>query len=121
MVRTWIDRRARPSALARVRRFAAIGFAACVAYAGMSLSPAIVDLYAAGARRDGSTDPANDAQRAKDAQLDAIHRTASSVAKIEIAAGLLAALLHVWTVRTRRPDEDDEFVPGPLPPGPRGG
>jgi hypothetical protein len=119
MLRTWIDRRQRPSVVSRVRRFAAIVFAGCVAYSGMSLSPAIVDLYASGARRDAAAGAAPDgAQGPKNAELDAIHQRASQIAKIEVAAALVAALLHVWTVRCRRPDEDDDEVLAPLPPGP---
>lgn len=119
MLRTWIDRRQRPSVLSRVRRFAAIVFAGCVAYSGMSLSPAIVELYAAGARRDAAAEAAPDAsQGSKNAELDAIHQRASQLAKIEVAAGLLAALLHVWTVRTRRPEDEDDEALAPMPPGP---
>lgn len=110
IVRTWAARGRARLPLARARRFMAIGAALCAVYIGTSLSPRINQLHADGARRgDGDLG----------AELDAIHKRAELIGKIEAALAVGLVALHVLTLRTRDEDEDDEDAPAPFAPGPR--
>jgi hypothetical protein len=109
VVRTFLARRSAPSLAARARRLVAIGLAAAATWMGTSVSPAILDLYAAGARR-GVGD--------EGAALEAIHQKATTIGNLEALLGAALVALHVST--RRGPARDEEHVAdAPLPPGPR--
>lgn len=110
VVRTYLARRERQRIADRVRRLSGIFLAGAVAFMGLSLSPAINDLHAQGARR-GEGDLG--------ARLEQIHKQAEMVGRIEAALGLLCIVLHVFTLRSPRSEDDDLDAPAPLPPGPR--
>lgn len=112
LARTWTARRRARALPARVRRIAGIAVAAAAAYIGTSLSPRINQLHEEGVHR-GEGD--------RGAELDAIHKRAELVGKIEAAAALALVALHVFTLRTRDDDdeEEDDDAAAPLPPGPR--
>jgi hypothetical protein len=110
VVRTFLARRRRRAAVERIRGALAIALAGAAAFTGLSLTPRIVELHHAGARRGVGDDGA---------ALDRTHRQAEMVGKAEVAMGVAVLALHVFTLRARRPeDEDDELAaPAPLPPG----
>ena len=111
IARTWAARGRSKQLVPRIRRFAGILAALCAVYIGTNLSPAINQLHADGVRRgDGE----------QGAQLDAIHKRAELVGKLEAVLALGLVVLHVFTLRTRDDeDEEDEDAPAPLAPGPR--
>ncbi len=111
IVRTWAARGRSRQVVHRVRRIAAILAALCAVYIGTSLSPQINGLHAAGVHR-------GDGERG--AELDAIHKRAELVGKLEAALALALVALHVFTLRTRDDEEDEgDDAPAPLAPGPR--
>ena len=112
IVRTWAARARSRRLVPRIRRIAAVITALCAAYIGTSLSPRINQLHADGVRR-GEGDLG--------AELEAIHKRAELVGKIEAALAVGLVALHVLTLRTRDDDEEDEDedAPAPLAPGPR--
>jgi hypothetical protein len=83
--------------------------AAGAAYGGLSLTPRINELHRAGARRG---------EGAMGAELDRVHKNAETVGKAETALCVLIVALHVFTLATPRPgdDEEDDYV-APAPPG----
>jgi hypothetical protein len=107
VVRTFLARSRPRGVAARVRRLAAIALAATTTWMGTSVSPAIVDLYASGARR-GVGD--------EGAQLEEIHARATQLGKVEVALAVALVALHVAT-RRRSPDDDEHVADAPLPPG----
>ena len=113
VIRTWAAGRGGRGVWPRVRRYVAIFMAAAATYFGLVLSPRIVELHRAGAVRGAGPNGQ---------ELDRIHGRARTIGQIEAALGVALVALHVFTLRTRRPDddddEDDEAV-APLPPGPR--
>ncbi|MCC6557112.1 MAG: DUF4149 domain-containing protein [Polyangiaceae bacterium] len=114
LVRTWAAGRRRTLA-ARVRRLVAMLLAGAVAYVGLVLTPRIIELHRAGARRgDG----------AQGQELDRIHRRAELAGRAELFLGAAVVVLHVFTLGARRPEDDeeddDDHAFAPLPPGPRG-
>ncbi len=112
IARTWAARGRSRRLVHRVRRIAAILAALCAVYIGTSLSPRINQLHADGVHR-------GDGERG--AELDAIHKRAELVGKLEAVLALGLVALHVFTLRTRDEDDDDadEDAPAPLAPGPR--
>ena len=112
IARTWAARGRSRRLVHRVRRIAAIRAALCAVYIGTSLSPRINQLHADGVHR-------GDGERG--AELDAIHKRAELVGKLEAVLALGLVALHVFTLRTRDEDDDDadEDAPAPLAPGPR--
>lgn len=110
VVRTFLARREPQSGAVRIRRLAGILFAACTAYMGLALSPAINELHRSGARR--GVGPEGD-------KLEMIHQRASLVGKVETGLGLLLVGLHVFAIRGQRRDDEDDDVSAPAPPGPR--
>jgi hypothetical protein len=112
IVRTYLARRKARRPAARVRRMAGVLLAGAIAYQGMVVTPAIVDLHAGGAERG-----VGDAGQ----RLEAIHDRASVVGRVQAALAVLVVVLHVLTLSRPRPeDEDDDEAAAPLPPGPRG-
>jgi len=112
IVRTYVGGARARTPIARVRRFAAVGLAAAIAYGGMFVSPAILELHRSGVSR--SVGEAG-------SRLEAVHERASALGKVEalLAAALVA--LHIVTLPRGRPeDEDEDDVAAPLAPGPRG-
>ena len=109
VVRTFLARRERPSVAQRARRLSAIALAGCTAVMGLSLSPTIRELHQGGASRG---------QGEAGQRLDAVHKRAELVGKIEIALAVALVGLHMATVRAGRDAEDDLEAPTPLPPGP---
>ncbi len=105
--RTFLARRDRRRVGPLVRRLFGVVFAACTAYVGVSLTPAINGLHRAGIVRGEGDDGA---------RLDAIHKRAELVGKAELAVGIVLVALHVFTIR--RGDEADGQFAAPLPPGP---
>jgi hypothetical protein len=79
-----------PSLSARTRTALAIAAAAAAIYGGTQLSPKIIALHAAGAVRGFGPDGT---------ELERLHALAESIAKIEVAAGLLLLALEVTTLR----------------------
>lgn len=111
VARTWAAGGRARLPVARVRRIAAFVIAGCAAYLGLVLTPQINDLHKAGVRRRVGPEGA---------ALDAIHRRAELVGKIETGLGVALVMLHVFTLPLRRPeDDDDQDYAEPLPPGPR--
>jgi hypothetical protein len=109
VVRTFLARREPPGTSVRVRRLAGMLFAACTAYMGLFLSPAINDLHRGGARM--SVGPEGE-------RLAIIHQRASTVGKVECVLGLLLVGLHVFTIRSRNiADDDEEDAATPGSPG----
>jgi hypothetical protein len=80
----------RNRAFERTRTALAVVAAGGAIYGGTRLSPAILALHAAGAVRGFGADGL---------ELERVHRLAESVAKVEVAAGLLLLALHVTTLR----------------------
>ena len=113
VVRTFLARRRRRGAAERIRLALAIVLAGAAAYGGLALTPRIMELHEAGARRGFGDDGA---------LLEAIHQRAELVGKVDTALAAVLVGLHIFTLRARRPeDEDDQVgVAAPLPPGPRG-
>ena len=112
VARTWAAGVRGRSAAARVRRALAVLIAACAAYTGLSITPHINELHRAGAQRG---------QGPLGEELEAIHRRAESLGKVETALGVALVALHVFTLAARRrDDEHDEqgAYAEPLPPGP---
>ena len=111
IVRTWASGARARQLPARLRRIASVLVALCVAYIGTSLSPRIMELHRSGVHRG---------EGEQGAELEAVHRRAELVGKIEIVLALGLVALHVFTLRTRDDDEnEDDDAPAPLPPGPR--
>lgn len=111
IVRTWAARGRARTVIARVRRFAGVLVALAVTYIGTSLSPRINELHEQGVRRG---------EGEQGAVLEAIHKRAELVGKIELALALGLIVLHVFTLRTRDDEEEeDDGALAPLPPGPR--
>lgn len=114
IARTWAAGLPGRTLAARIRRFCAIFMAFAATYVGMALTPRINELHRAGVRRDESP---------QGQVLEAIHKRAELAGK----AGMLFAVgfvaLGVFTLRVRRPEDEDEDEIGevfaPLPPGPR--
>lgn len=110
IVRTWAARGRARHLVPRIRRMAAIVVALCAAYIGTALSPRIMELHRAGVVRG---------QGELGADLEAVHRRAELVGKIEIALALGLVALHVFTLRARQDEDEEDDAPAPLPPGPR--
>src|SRR5262249_33285802 len=108
IVRTFVARGDRRSASARVRRIAAVVMAMAAAYGGLVLTPKIIELHRAGASRGVVPDGE---------ELDRIHRRAEAVGKAEVGLGVLLVALHVFTVKARRSEDEEDDAPAPLPPG----
>lgn len=110
VVRTFLARRRRRAAVERIRGALAIALAGAAAFTGLALTPRIVELHQAGARRGVGDDGA---------RLEATHRQAEMVGKAEVAMGIAVLALHVFTLRARRPEDDDDDLaaPAPRPPG----
>jgi hypothetical protein len=111
VTRTWASGGRARSLAARIRRVLGVLMAAGAAYGGLSLTPQIIELHRAGAQRGRG--PLGD-------ELERIHKRAESVGKVETAAGVALVALHVFTLGSRRPEDDEESV-APLPPGPAQG
>jgi hypothetical protein len=111
VARTWAGGARARTAAARVRRIAAVLMAAGAAYGGLSLTPHILELHRAGAQRGEGPDGA---------ELDRTHKRAELVGKVETGLGALLVVLHVLTLATRRPGEDEgeDAYTAPAPPGP---
>lgn len=107
VARTWAAGRGGVSAVARVRRLAAIVLALLVGYGALIVTPKINELHLSGAVR--GVGPEGEL-------LDAIHKRAEMFGKIEVVLGILVVVLHVLTLKGRREEESES--PGPLPPGP---
>lgn len=112
VVRTWAAGPRGRTIPARIRRMLGILMAAGAAYVGLSLTPRIAQMHVDGVRRMVGPEGA---------LLERIHKQAEAVGKAEVVMGVALLLLHVFTIKARRPEDfdDDSFSPGPLPPGPR--
>ena len=105
VARTWAGGRLGASVAARIRRAVAVLLALSAAYVGLVVSPQLAAMRLAAA-----TD------------LDRIREPlarAALVADVEVVLASALVLLHVLTIATRRPDDDDD-AEAPLPPGPFG-
>ncbi len=109
VVRTFLARRSRQRISVRIRRLSGIFLAMAVAYIGLALSPKINEMHLQGVRR-GEGEAGQ--------ELEAIHKRAELVGKLEIGLGLLVIALHVATIRGRSEDDDEPQGYAPLPPGP---
>jgi hypothetical protein len=112
IVRTFLHRKRRPTLVERLRRTVAIVMAAGAAYVAAVSTPRIMDMHRAGVRRNVGPEGA---------AMEATHERAEAIGKAQVALGVALVALHVFTLRARRPEdeEDEEDVPAPLPPGPR--
>ncbi|MBK9260282.1 MAG: DUF4149 domain-containing protein [Polyangiaceae bacterium] len=113
IARTWAAGPSGRTAAARIRRFCAILMALATTYVGMALTPRINELHRAGVRRDGTP---------QGQVLEAIHRRAETVGKAGMVFAASFVALGIFTLRVRRPEDDDDDVGevfAPLPPGPR--
>lgn len=108
--RTWAEGARGRRLGARLRRLAVLVVAAGVAWVGASLGPRIQALHASGAQRG---------QGEAGVELEGLHRKAELSGKLELAAALALALLHVLTLEGRRRHDEEDDVVGPAPPGPR--
>lgn len=110
IVRTAVGRARARAPLARIRRLAAVGLAGAIAYGGMVVSPAILELHRSGVSRNVGE---------AGTRLEAVHQRASTLGKVEalLAAGLVA--MHILTLPRPRPEDDEDEASAPLPPGPR--
>lgn len=109
VARTWASLRRRRALAPRLRRLAAILVSASAAYIAIVITPQINRLHQSGVTR-GEGDGG--------AQLDAIHKRAELIGKVELIFGVALVGLHVFTIRSRSEDEDDDDdAPAPLPPG----
>src|SRR5262249_11879017 len=79
-----------PSVTDRLRTALAVLATAAAVYGGARLSPAIVELHAAGAMRGFGEDGE---------RLHRLHKRAELIAKVEVVAGLLLLALQVTTLR----------------------
>lgn len=114
IARTWAGGLSGRTTLARIRRMSAIFMAFAAAYVGLALTPRIIELHRNGVRRD---------ETAEGRVLESIHRRAESTGKAGLVCAVAFVGLSIFTLRVRRPDEEDEDEVGevfaPLPPGPR--
>ncbi len=110
VARTLVAGRRSRTLAARARRLAAVLMALGAVYTGLRITPRITTLHHEGARRglgEGG------------AELERIHRSAELIGKAVTLAGVVVITLHVFTLGLKKPEEDDDDAPGPLPPGPR--
>lgn len=110
VARTWAAGGRARRVPARVRRVVAVAMAACAAYIGLSLTPQINAMHRSGVRRFVG---------AEGMALEAIHKRAEMVGKVETGLGAALVALHVFTLGARRPEDEDDDAAEPLPPGPR--
>jgi hypothetical protein len=110
VARTWAAGGRARLVWARVRRVTAFVMAGCAVYLGLALTPQINALHRSGALRHEG--PAGEV-------LDAVHKRAELVGKIETGLGVVLVALHVFTLPLRRPEDDEQDYAEPLPPGPR--
>jgi hypothetical protein len=108
VARALLHRRAPQRPWDRVRRLVAIGLAGCAATMAFNLTPEIRRLHESGAVRG---------EGEQGMLLEATHRRAELVGKLESGLALGLIFLHVLTLRGRTEEEE---VSAPLPPGPRG-
>jgi len=112
VVRTWIARREPRGTAARVRRIVAVVMASFAAYEGLLLTPRILELHRAGARRNVGPEGA---------ELERVHVRAEQVGKLDLSLGVALIALHVFTVASsrsgRRKEEDDDVALAPRAPG----
>jgi hypothetical protein len=99
VARTWAAGAGARSLAARVRRFSSVIMAACAVYIALALSPHINELHRGGAQRGVG---------ALGEELERTHKMAEAVGKLETGLGVLVVVLHVFTLATRRPGDDDE-------------
>lgn len=112
VLRTLLAGRRARALTARARRIIAVLMTASAAYIALVVTPTINDLHRAGARRNEGDDGI---------RMEALHKQAESLGKLQVALGAALVLLHVFTISAKRPeDEDDDEVQAPLPPGPFG-
>jgi hypothetical protein len=108
-VRTLISSRHRQTIAVRLRRYLAMVIALGAVYTGMRLTPAILSMHNDGIRRNVGPEGG---------ELERLHKRAELIGKANVPIAIVVIALHVFTLRTGR--DDDEFVPAPRPPGPRG-
>ena len=109
VARTLTAGRQSRSIAARVRRLVAVLMALGTVYTGLKISPRIIELHQGGARRglgEGGI------------ELERIHHTAEAVGKAVTVAGVIVIALHIFTLGAKKPDDEDDDAPAPLPPGP---
>jgi len=104
VTRTWAAGARGTRVAARARRLVAILMAAGAALGGLSLTPQINALHRGGAQR--GVGPQGE-------ELNRIHKTAEAVGKAETGLGVLLIALHVFTLATPRPEDDDLAPAGP--------
>lgn len=113
IARTWAAGLPGRTIPARLRRFCAIFMAFAAAYVGVGLTPRINELHRAGVRRD---------ETPQGQVLEVIHRRAELTGKVGLFFAVSFVALGIFTLRTKRPEDDDDDageVFAPLPPGPR--
>lgn len=111
VVRTWASGKRGRSIAARIRRMLAIVLAVAAAYVGLTLTPRINELHRSGVRRG---------EGPQGEVLERTHKQAELVGKVQVALGIALVFLHVLTIPSRRPEDDDEDeAVAPLAPGPQ--
>jgi hypothetical protein len=111
VLRTWAGGARGRTTTARARRALSVLMACGAVYTGLVITPAIMNLHRAGARRG---------QGAEGAELERIHKRAELIGKLQVVSGAAVIALHVFTLGVRRPDDDEDDAVAPLAPGPRG-
>lgn len=110
VARTLVAGRKSRTIAARVRRFLSVLMALGAVYTGLKITPRILALHHDGVRRglgEGGM------------ELERIHHAAELIGKAVTLAGVIVIALHVFTLGAKKlDDDDDEYVPAPLPPGP---
>lgn len=111
VARTLAAGRRSRSIAARVRRLLAVMMALGAVYTGLRITPRINALHHDGVHRGLGE---------AGAELERIHHSAEAIGKAVTLAGVVVIALHVFTLGAKRPedDDDDQFFPSPLPPGP---
>jgi hypothetical protein len=110
MARSALAFRRRRTVVGRVRRIAALSLAACAAYLALLIAPGVLQLRSAGVV------PGLGAHGEELARLE---RGGLRVRQAEIPLATLLMVLQMWTLRSRRDDDDDaQSTSGPLLPGP---
>lgn len=110
VARTLVAGRRSRALAARARRLLAVLMALGAVYTGLQITPRINALHRDGARRGLGE---------AGAELERIHHHAEAIGKAVSLAGVAVIALHVLTIGKRKPEDDEDDAPAPLPPGPR--
>lgn len=83
----------------RVRRYLAIAMSVSALYAGMRLTPTIIDMHGQGVRRNVG---------ARGAELERIHRQAELIGKATVPLAVVLIALHIFTGLRHRAERREQ-------------